>query len=145
MENIEKVLAGGKDDPILIGLASGEALNNAYLIAKGVRDVALSKGWGTDSIKIMQTLANFCSTLSSDECSRGVSFRTIKVGPDHIDIVIFANVAKSSAERLCELLNSVPPSPERAGEMGKILGYSEELVNRFVSRERQALSYAQEV
>lgn len=142
MENLEKILTGGADSPLLVGLAAGEALNNAYLISKGVRNVAMSQTWGTDSLRLFEALANYCKGLSGDDCSRAVSFRTVKLGNDQVDILIYANSHKKDAERLCELLTSTPPTPDRAKEIGEILGYNQILVERFADKERAALSFA---
>ncbi len=142
MEDLEKFLFDIDESQLYVGLAVGEAFTNAYLIAKGVRNVAISKLWGVKDIKVFKAIELYCEGFSEDSASRPLSFKTM-VFNDYSDLLIYANTSKVSANRVCELLESNDRGREYSAELGTILGYNPELILKFVDDlEARTFSYA---
>lgn len=114
------------------GAAWSETISNAYLVSKGVRDLALCYLWGANVVIILQQLKDYTKVFKKSASSRSISFKILKLNSSEKVILIFAKEAKYKAESLIKLLKAKDEDPNYHEKMGLLLGYRPDLVKAFV-------------
>jgi hypothetical protein len=131
-----KLIADSGEDPFFLGMLVGEFSAQAYSIAKGIRNVALFSAFDIRSEAAWLNLAQYVRELNASPGSRPIGFRSFIVNgatPSTArNIVMWADGHASDADIIEQLLNSSNRDELYHKEMGRILGYSQELIEGFI-------------
>lgn len=135
MLNFGKLAASIPDNQLYVGMAISESMTNAYLVAKGVRDIAESHLWGINHPNLIEAITEYCNFLSDDDCCRPIS-----VVQNKFSLVIYASEFKLKADEFMSLTSNKPSlsdmddSIKYTRRVGILLGYQEKLVENFIDR-----------
>jgi hypothetical protein len=135
MLNYEALANSIPESKLYIGMALSEAMTNAYLVAKGVRDVSISHLWGVNHPNLIEAIGEYCEVLSKDCASRSVSIKQYE-----FSLIIFADSAAPKADAVFKLVSRKPnisdleASCAYTRELGLLLGYEVSLIDSFVAK-----------
>lgn len=124
------------EDKYCRGLLIGEFSSNAYLIAKGVRQVAICHTYSIESPETFAYLAEYASRLSSSPGSIKISFKTFRamqLNGEGRDIILWSEGNRPLAERVIELIQGTDRSESYHRELGVALGYNPDLIESFIA------------
>jgi len=119
-----------------LGLFVGEMTLQAYLVAKGVRDIGLCHTYGITDQLVYDKVSEYISYFGQASGSRCVGYKRFTIarpGVQEEQIAVWAQHAQQRAERAICLLQSSERTPEFHLELGNLLGYSLQLIEEFIN------------
>ena len=135
MLNYEKLAESIPGNKLYVGMAISEAMTNAYLVAKGVRNISESHLWGVNHPNLFEAIMEYCELLSQNSSSRPIS-----IIQHEFSFIIYADSHKSEADAFFFFFSKKPSisdlnaSIDYTTKVGVLLGYDPKLVEDFTAK-----------